>query len=67
MKTKIFNYFISICIFVNTVTLAMDGYPINEIQEEIIEYINILFYFVFLMEMFFKLAGFGFKEYVRTK
>ena len=67
VRAKPFNHLISVCILVNTVTLAMDCHPMDVLQEQIIEYTNILFYFVFLLEMIFKLIGLGFGEYTRLR
>ena len=59
-----FKFFVSLCITVNTGSLALDKYPINPIEETILEYINLVFYIVFLAEMIVKLLGLGFKLYL---
>lgn len=54
-------------ITVNTITLAMDQYPINKKRDEIIEVIGYFFTLFFTFEFLIKLTGLGFKEYVQDK
>ena len=67
VKTEAFKFFIATCILVNTVILALEGYPVSKTQELVSEYSNMLFYFIFLIEMCLKMGGFGFKHYFRRK
>jgi hypothetical protein len=43
--------------------MSLDGYPIEPVLEEIIHYINQVFYGIFLIEMVLKQLGYGFKSY----
>jgi hypothetical protein len=65
VKHSAFKFFIATCILVNTVILAFEGYPKSNTQDLVSEYSNMLFYFIFLIEMCLKLAGYGYKHYFR--
>lgn len=43
--------------------LALDKYPTTEIYDRTLEYINMSFSFVFILEMVVKLLGLGISEY----
>jgi hypothetical protein len=53
-------------IFVNTGMLALDSYPASLISQEMTQ-INIIFTFVFVLEMFLKIGGMGFSYYFRDQ
>ena len=57
--------FIAFCIGLNTVILALDRYPSNSIYETLIEYTNLIFYGIFLIEMIMKLIGQGIESYFK--
>jgi hypothetical protein len=59
----VFNVFIIVCILLNTFFLALDRYPISHDEELTIEYANLAFYLVFLLEMILQLIGRGVKQY----
>lgn len=44
----------------NTIVLGLDKYPSNEKYDQILEYINFFFSFIFFVEMILKLIGLGF-------
>lgn len=50
-------------IIANFAVLALDKHPSNPMTENRKELANIVFYFVFLMEMFIKMIGYGFMIY----
>jgi len=60
-----FELTITLCIVVNTVTLALNTYPENESRVVVVEHINLVLTYIFLLEMLFKLVGLGVREYVR--
>lgn len=65
IENGLFKWFIDITIFVNTILLAYDRYPfIDKDVEEKLEYVNLIFYGVFLFEMILKVAVYGCKEYM---
>ena len=66
-KHRSFEVLISVCIFANTVILAMDKYPISAEEEALIESINLIFYVIFLLEMIIKLIGLGAFSYFRER
>ncbi len=51
----------------NVLVLAFDSYPIEKQMEETIEFANLLFYVVFVIEMTLKIIGFGWRSYLRDK
>ena len=62
-----FNFFINLCIILNTGVLAWDHLGASATEIKIMEYANLAFSVVFFMEMFVKLLGLGFKEYFRDR
>jgi hypothetical protein len=54
---------IAITIAASTVVLALDKYPISDEELLTIEYWNIAFQVVFVIELVVKLFGLGFKSY----
>ena len=59
----IFTAIITLCILVNTILLAMDRYPISSDELKLLDELNEVFTYIFLVEMIIKLIGLGFKEY----
>lgn len=57
--SKLFIYFITICIMMNVAFLAFDKHPMPESQELTIEWINIVFCVIFQIEMVLKFIGLG--------
>ena len=60
-----FMIFITVCIVLNTLFLALDRYPIDEKSATANEMANFIFYLIFLFEMILKLYGLGVKQYCR--
>ncbi|TMW67483.1 hypothetical protein Poli38472_011103 [Pythium oligandrum] len=58
-----FAGFIVLSILLNTVTLAMDEYPVNTERDRIAEIINMTLTFIFSLELVFKVVAGGWKEY----
>lgn len=52
-----------LAIFINTLALSLDRYPISEKENKTLEDVNDAMVVVFLFEMLIKIAGLGFKEY----
>lgn len=65
IQSNAFQLFIALCIFLNTIVLALDRYPISEGELKAIEYTNLLFYLVFVIEMIIKLIGLGCGAYLK--
>lgn len=61
--SKVFQWFISFCIILNTVTLALDKYPEVALVNQISEKSNIVFSAIFITETGLKLLGLGFKGF----
>lgn len=57
--------FITICIILNTLFLALDRYPIDEKSAYANETANFIFYLIFVFEMILKIYGMGISEYCR--
>jgi voltage-dependent calcium channel T type alpha-1H len=45
----------------------MDGHPISEAEKAIIEYSNLFFSTIFIMEMLIKLIALGVRNYIHDK
>ena len=54
----------TLLILSNTITLAMDRYPISRAEQIALEQANLVFTFTFAGEMVLKLFGYGLKKYV---
>ena len=64
-NSRFFSIFISICIILNTLVLALDSYPTSISLLMFIEWGNLVFFITFLFEMVIKLLGLGFKIYFK--
>lgn len=51
------------CIISNTIVLSLDRYPMDETQQYILDYLNLVFTLLFTIEMLIKLIGYGIKTY----
>jgi len=58
-----FDYFITIIIALNTVTMCMDYYSASEIYLRVLDISNIVFVIIFTLEAVLKLIGLGVKYY----
>ena len=61
---SLFSIFILACIFVNTISLSLDRYPIDYDFYNNLEIINNMCTFIFVAEMVIKLLGLGFRGYI---
>lgn len=59
VESPLFNLFVFLAILANTIFMAMDRYPIPEDEIIVIERANLVFYFIFLLEMMLKLIAMG--------
>ena len=59
--------FINLVIIINTVTFALDRYPVNKSLDKVSEKLNLVFFSIFLLEMLIKLLGIGTKAYFYDK
>lgn len=76
---KIQNFFLRVCmsrafalviialIILNTVILALDGYPIDYKRDVIFDKINIFLTWCFFSEMVIKIIGLGITNYIKDK
>jgi len=62
-KLSIFNAFLTTCVLVNTIGMAMNAYDIKEQTEADLEYMNLIFTWIFIVEMSLKLLAVGPKKY----
>jgi hypothetical protein len=60
-----FEIFMAVCIIINTVILALDKYPENLEQTEVLEKLNIVFTIIFTFEMLIKMLAVGLKNYFK--
>ena len=63
--SKLFNGFISLVIISNTVVLGLDKYPNDTQKMMLTDFLNFIFYVIFLLEMFIKQTATGFKMYFK--
>lgn len=60
---KIFTGFITLLIIYNTIILALDKFPTNEKSDHILEVMNDVLSWFFMVEMLVKLLGLGLRSY----
>lgn len=59
-----FHIITILAIFGNAVVLAMSRYPIDDVFEERLDWLNIGFFFFFVVELIFKIVGRGVSFYL---
>ena len=59
-----FSAFVIFCIFINTISLSLDRYPMDYDFYMQLEVINNWCTFIFVFEMLIKLLGFGLRGYL---
>ena len=52
-------------VITNAVIMALDRYPESASDSKLLDLLNQVLSWIFLLEMIVKIVGFGFKEYVR--
>ena len=62
-----FQVLIDLTIMVNTSILALDKYPTNKSTEKYLEYVNLVFFAIFFLEMLLKMYSYGIKGYFKNK
>ena len=67
VESKVFNGFIILIIFANTVTLSLEHDGMSDDLKDTLEKLNLTFTIIFILEMVLKLIGLGFKGYARDK
>lgn len=63
--TKAHSTVIMTCIFLNSIVLSMDHYGISQYQATILDYLNLLFAGIFLIDVIICNIHFGFRSYWR--
>lgn len=61
----LFNFLIFIAIILNSVSIALENWQNNEMEEFVLTVINIFWTLVFTFEAIFKIAGFGLRNYIK--
>lgn len=64
-RLSIFNAFLTTCVLINTIGMAMDSYDIDDKTLKDLEDMNLVFTWIFIVEMALKLLAFGPKKYSR--
>lgn len=66
VNSSIFETFITLCILLNTLAMALEHYKMDKVFAKVLENCNLVFTVVFIMEMILKLIAFGLKEYCKN-
>ena len=64
---KLFDNFLTVCVLINTVVMAMDSYDIDAKTAADLEFLNNIFTWIFIVEMFIKLMAIGPSKYAANK
>jgi hypothetical protein len=67
VNSKYFEIVVLICIFLNTITLAINWYDQSKYVDDLLDYINYGFAIFFAFEAIFKLIAFGARTYFRDQ
>jgi len=67
VKSALFDNFMTFCVLLNTVILALDRYGISETTESILSTFNTVFTYIFIVEMGLKLLGVGVVKYLKDR
>ena len=62
-RMSIFNAFLTTCVLINTVGMAMDSHDIKAQTASALEFLNLIFTWIFIVEMTLKLLAIGPKKY----
>ena len=65
IRLSIFENFLTLCVLVNTVVMAMDSYDIDETTYNTLSQMNEVFTWIFIVEMALKLLARGPKKYAK--
>lgn len=63
IRLSLFENFLTVCVLLNTVGMAMDAYDIDAETQENLEFMNEIFTWIFIVEMTLKLLARGPKKY----
>ncbi|XP_074630746.1 sodium channel protein 1 brain-like isoform X1 [Acropora palmata] len=67
VNSSAFETLITLCILFNTLAMALEHFRMDKTFAKVLEYCNLVFTVVFIMEMVLKLIAFGPKEYCKNK
>ena len=67
IRWSLFENFLTLCVLFNTIGMAMDAYDIKEKTKEDLEFMNLIFTWIFIVEMTLKLLARGPKKYTNEK
>ena len=67
VKGGLFENLMTLCVTINTVTLAIDHYGISPATENVLSKFNTFFTIIFAIEMGLKLLALGVVKYLRDK
>lgn len=65
IENKIFSVAILCCIVTNTIVLSIDHYGISSEMQNNLQAVNIVFTYIFCVEMVIKILAYGLKKYIR--
>lgn len=63
IRLSLFENFLTFCVLLNTIGMAMDAYDIDEETDANLEFMNEIFTWIFIFEMTIKLLARGPKKY----
>lgn len=65
IKSIFFENFMTICVLINTIILSLDRHNIDPNLDYICTMFNLIFTYIFCMELLLKISGLGIKKYFR--
>lgn len=67
IRSSFFDNFLTLCVFINTVLLALDRHDIDPVEEANLAFLNTIFTWIFIVEMSLKLIGLGPIKYLKDR
>lgn len=65
IRLSLFENFLTLCVLINTIVMAMDSYDIDVKTELTLVFMNEIFTWIFIVEMTIKLLARGPKKYAK--
>lgn len=63
IRVSIFDNFLTLCVLINTIVMAMEAYDIDEETKADLDFMNTIFTWIFIVEMAIRLLARGPKKY----
>jgi len=63
IRNSLFDNFLTVCVLINTIVMAMESYDITPQRKADLDFLNTIFTWIFIVEMSIKLMAIGPQKY----